>query len=189
VYGQVSFSRNLPASGLSAASEFAERVKRIGANPRYRILRASAGFSTALGAWTLSTQWNGQWTDDALVSAEQFSIGGEGSIRGFNGRVASGDKGQRLGLELQSPVKTWTLGAAGPLAGAWVLFAEAGEVRHDQPQANGKMRTALAGAGLGVRLTWRERLALRADLGVVTRGADKAPRGDRFVHVSLSYAI
>jgi hemolysin activation/secretion protein len=152
-------------------------------------VRLSAGFATAVGAWTLSTQWNGQWTEDALVSAEQFSIGGEGSIRGFNGRVASGDKGQRLGLELQSPVKTMTVGAAGPMAAAWVLFAEAGEVRRNLPQPGEKVRTALAGAGLGLRITWSERLALRADLGVVTRGDGLAARGDRFVHFNLSYAF
>jgi hemolysin activation/secretion protein len=189
VFGQLSLSRNLPAGGRSAESVFQEPRQRTGANPHYTIKRASAGFATALGAWTLNTQWSGQWTDDALVSAELFGIGGEGSIRGFNGRLASADQGQRLGLELQSPVKTWTLGAVGPLAGAWVLFAEAGEVRRNLPQANEKVRTALAGAGLGVRLTWRERLALRADVGVVTRGAGLAPRGDRFVHLALSYAV
>ena len=189
VFGQLSLSRNLPAGGRSAESVFQEPRQRAGANPRYTIKRASAGFATALGAWTLSAQWNGQWTDDALVSAELFGIGGEGSIRGFNGRLASADQGQRLGLELQSPVKTWALGTAGPLAGAWVFFAEAGEVRRNLPQAGERVRTALAGAGLGVRLTWRERLALRADVGVVTRGAGLAPRGDRFLHLGLSYAI
>lgn len=189
VFGQASVSRNLPASGRSAASVFQETGLRTGANPNYTVVRASAGFATAVGGWTLSTQWNGQWTDDALVSAELFGIGGEGSIRGFNGRVASADKGQRLGIELQSPVKTVTLGAAGPVATAWVMFAEAGEVRRNLPQAGEKVRTALAGAGLGVRVTWSERLALRADLGVVTRGDGLAPRGDRFLHLNLSYAF
>ena len=189
VFAQLSLSRNLPAGGRSAESVFQEQGLRAGANPRYTLKRASAGFATALGAWTLSAQWNGQWTDDALVSAELFGIGGEGSIRGFNGRLASADQGQRLGLELQSPVKTWALGTAGPLSGAWVFFAEAGEVRRNLPQAGERVRTALAGAGLGVRLTWRESLALRADVGVVTRGAGLAPRGDRFLHLALSYAI
>jgi len=189
VFAQLSLSRNLPAGGRSAESVFQESGLRAGANPRYTVQRASAGFATALGAWTLNTQWSAQWSNDALVSAELFSIGGEGSIRGFNGRLASADQGQRLGLELQSPVKTWALGTAGPLAGAWVFFAEAGEVRRNLPQAGERVRTALAGAGLGVRLTWRESLALRADVGVVTRGAGLAPRGDRFVHLGLSYAI
>jgi hemolysin activation/secretion protein len=162
---------------------------RKGAKPNYTVVRLSAGFATAVGDWTLNAQWNGQWTDDALVSAEQFSIGGEGSIRGFNGRVASGDKGQRLGLELQSPVKNMKLGAAGPVAAAWAVFAEAGEVRRNLPQPSEKVRTSLAGAGLGVRLTWRESLALRADLGVVTRGDGLAARGDRFLHLNLSYAF
>lgn len=186
-FGQASVSHNLPAGGRSAPSAVEESRK--GAKPNYTVVRLSAGFATAVGAWTLNTQWNGQWTDDALVSAEQFSIGGEGSIRGFNGRVASGDKGQRLGLELQSPVKTMKLGAAGTVAAAWAVFAEAGEVRRNLPQTGEKVRTALAGAGLGLRITWSERLALRADLGVVTRGDGLAARGDRVLHLNLSYAF
>jgi hemolysin activation/secretion protein len=186
-FGQASVSHNLPAGGRSAPSAVEESRK--GAKPNYTVLRLSAGFATAVGAWTLNTQWNGQWTDDALVSAEQFSIGGEGSIRGFNGRVASADKGQRLGLELQSPVKTMKLGAAGTVAAAWAVFAEAGEVRRNLPQTGEKVRTALAGAGLGLRITWSERLALRADLGVVTRGDGLAARGDRVLHLNLSYAF
>jgi len=186
-FGQASVSHNLPAGGRSAPSAVEESRK--GAKPNYTVLRLSAGFAKAVGAWTLNTQWNGQWTDDALVSAEQFSIGGEGSIRGFNGRVASADKGQRLGLELQSPVKTMKLGAAGTVAAAWAVFAEAGEVRRNLPQTGEKVRTALAGAGLGLRITWSERLALRADLGVVTRGDGPAARGDRVLHLNLSYAF
>jgi hemolysin activation/secretion protein len=189
VFAQASVSRNMPGSGRSAEPVFEEPGLRSGANPHYTVVRASAGFATALGTWTLNTQWNGQWTEDALVAAEQFGIGGEGSIRGFNGRLASADTGHRLGVELQSPVKTLALGAVGPVAAAWTAFAEAGEVRRNLPQASEKVRTTLAGAGLGLRLTWRERLALRADVGVVTRGDGLAARGDHFIHFSLSYAI
>lgn len=189
VFAQVSVSRNLPAGGRSAEEVFQEPGLRAQANPRYTIVRASAGAATAVGDWTLSAQWSGQWTEDALVAAEQFGIGGEGSIRGFNGRLASADTGHRLGIELQSPVRTAKLGAFGPLAGAWTVFAEAGEVRRNLPQPGEKVRTTLSAGGLGLRLTWRESLALRADLGVVARGEGLAARGDHFLHVSLSYAF
>ena len=189
VFAQASVSRNLPGGGRSAESVFEEPGLRAQANPRYTVVRASAGWGTMLGAWSLSAQWNGQWTEDALVAAEQFGIGGEGSIRGFNGRVASADVGHRLGLELQSPAKALPVGAIGPLAGAWVLFAEAGEVRRNLAQAGEKVRTTLSGAGLGMRLIWRERLSLRADAGVVARGEGLAARGDHFIHFSASYAI
>jgi len=189
VFAQASVSRNLPGGGRSAESVFAEPGLRAQANPRYTVVRASAGAATLLGAWSLSAQWNGQWTEDALVAAEQFGIGGEGSIRGFNGRVASADVGHRLGLELQSPAKALPLGALGPATGAWVLFAEAGEVRRNLAQAGEKVRTTLSGAGLGLRLTWRERLLLRADVGAVARGEGLAARGERFIHFSASYAL
>ena len=189
VFGQASVSRNLPGGGRSAESVFAEPGLRAQANPRYTVVRASAGFSTLMGAWSFSAQWNGQWTEDALVAAEQFGIGGEGSIRGFNGRVASADLGHRLGLELQSPGKALPVGAIGPLTGTLVLFAEAGEVRRNLAQASEKVRTTLSAGGLGLRLAWRERLLLRADAGAVARGEALAQRGDTFVHLSASYAL
>ena len=189
IFGQVSVSKNMPGGGRSAEQVFEEPGLRAGADPNYLIVRASAGLATALGGWTFTAQWNGQWTEDALVAAEQFGIGGEGSIRGFNGRLASADMGHRLGIEFLSPVKTAELGALGPVAGAWAVFAEAGEVRRRLALPSEKVRTTLSAAGLGVRLTWRERLALRADVGVVARGDGLAQRGDHFVHFSLSYAI
>ena len=70
-----------------------------------------------------------------------------------------------------------------------MLFAEAGEVRRNLAQAGEKVRTTLSGAGLGMRLIWRERLSLRADAGVVARGEGLGARGDHFIHFSASYAI
>lgn len=189
VFGSLSWSQNQPGPGRSAAAVFAEPGLRAEANPRYTIVRAALGGSMALGPLALSVNWNGQWTEDALVAAEQFGIGGDGSIRGFNGRVASGDVGHRLGLELQSDMKALKLGPAEGLSWGWQAFAEVGEVRRNRAQPSEKVRTTLSGAGAGVRLAWRGQTSLRADAGVVAKGDGIATDGDRFVHVSLSHAF
>jgi hemolysin activation/secretion protein len=188
-FGQLSWSKNLPGPGRSAPSVFAEPGLRTEANPHYQIVRASLSGSTPLGPLNLLVQWSGQWTEDALVAAEQFGIGGEGSIRGFNGRVASGDMGHRLGLELQSTMKALKTGPAQGLSWGWQAFAEAGEVRRNKPQAAEKVRTTLSAAGAGLRLAWRGQASLRADAGVVARGDGLAAPGEHFVHVSLAYAF
>jgi hemolysin activation/secretion protein len=189
VFGSLSWSQNQPGPGRSAAAVFAEPGLRAEANPRYTIVRAALGGSMALGPLALSVNWNGQWTEDALVAAEQFGIGGEGSIRGFNGRVASGDLGHRLGLELQSDMKALKVGPTQGLSWGWQAFAEAGEVRRNRAQPSEKVRTTLSGAGAGVRLAWRGQTSLRADAGVVAKGDGIATDGDHFVHVSLSHAF
>jgi hemolysin activation/secretion protein len=162
IAAQVNLARNVPGSGRSAASVFAEPGLRAGANPDYTVLRAQVAVTWDLGPQgSVTAQWNGQWTRDLLVPAEQFSIGGIGSVRGFNGRGATGDVGQRVGVEWSS----------------------------NRPLPEETARTTLAGAGVGLRLTWRDQLSLRADLGVVAEGAQLARRGEYFLHVSLSYAF
>jgi hemolysin activation/secretion protein len=121
------------------------------------------------------------------VPAEQFSIGGIGSVRGFNGRGATGDVGQRVGVEWSSPMRR--LSEPLRLEGGWQVFAEGAQATRNRPLPEETARTILAGAGAGLRLTWRDQLSLRADLGVVTEGAQLARRGEYFVHVSLSYAF
>ena len=106
VSGQLNLARNVPGNGRGAASVFAEPGLRAGANPSYTIVRAQLAATWDLGPQgSVTAQWNGQWTRDLLVPAEQFSIGGIGSVRGFNGRGATGDMGQRVGVEWASPVR------------------------------------------------------------------------------------
>jgi hemolysin activation/secretion protein len=186
--GQVNLARNVPGSGRSAASVFAEPGLRAGANPHYTIVRANLAVTWDFGAkGALTAQWNGQYSRDSLVPAEQFGIGGVGSVRGLNGRGATGDVGQRVGLEWAAPLKRlsepWRLDAA------WQVFAETAQAQRNNPQPEEIVRTTLASVGAGIRITWREQLSLRADVGVVTEGAQVAKRGDYFVHATIGWAF
>jgi hemolysin activation/secretion protein len=203
VFALASLSRNLPSGGRSAPSVFTEPGLRLGANPRYRITRLTLSAAKPAFGGQASASFSGQWTPDALVPAEQFGIGGDGSIRGFNGRVASNDQGERLGVEWQSAMRPWgaSNGKSGPggnkaaagqpptasaLAWGWQVFLEAGQVRRNDPQPGEPTRTRLAAVGSGLRLLAFDRLSLRADLGVVVRGDGLAERGDRFLHVAAT---
>jgi hemolysin activation/secretion protein len=185
--GSLTQSLNFPGGGRSAESVFAEPGLRAGANPYYRITRLNLNASVTLGRSTLLLAYAGQWTPDALVAAEQFAIGGDGSVRGFRARLVAGDRGQRISVEVQQPIRAMAA-ALGAEVG-WQYFVDLAQVERHEPQPGERARTMLSGAGAGVRASWPNRLSLRADTGVVVRGDGFAQPGDAFVHVALSYGF
>lgn len=187
VTAQVSLSRNLPGGGRSAASVFSEPGLRLGANPRYTILRSGVSILLPWAGGSLTLQWNGQWSKDSLVAAEQFGVGGWGSVRGFNGRVASADVGQRLALEWLSPMRvipSWPAVTTG-----WQGFAEAAQATRNAPLPGEIRRYALSGLGLGFRAVHQNGTGLRIDAGLSTRAAGLVEKGGGFIHASASHVF
>jgi hemolysin activation/secretion protein len=136
---------------------------------------------------TLLASWSGQWTRDALVPAEQFAIGGDGSVRGFSSRVAAGDRGQRFSLEFQSPVRSLQ-DAAGTVFG-WQLFSDVAAVQRNNALPGEKERHLLSSLGGGIRLSWHQRVSLRLDSGWVVQGDGLSVPGDVFLHMAMSYGF
>lgn len=188
VSGQIVASVNVPGSGRSAAAVFAETGLRADANPRYTIVRASLAASwSATGSGGVAVNWGGQWSADALLAAEQFSIGGEGSVRGFAGRLVSGDAGQRASLEWQSPSRPMLDGA--PYEVAWLLFVDGAQARRNLPQPAERVQHVLTGAGAGVRVKGAGWPSVRLDVGLVLRGDGVAPTGSSYAHLGVDHAF
>ncbi|NJN21247.1 MAG: ShlB/FhaC/HecB family hemolysin secretion/activation protein, partial [Leptolyngbya sp. RL_3_1] len=57
--------------------------------------------------WLLIARSALQVSDRPLVSAEQFSLGGAGSVRGYRADRVLADNGWLLSLELQTPILDW----------------------------------------------------------------------------------
>jgi hemolysin activation/secretion protein len=94
---------------------------------------------------------DGQITGDSLLSSEQFSAGGESSVRGYLEAERIGDYGARTTLELRSPsfgqwvsprINDWHMLTFFDGAGLWLRNPLAGE--HSS--------YTLAGIGIGTRL-------------------------------------
>jgi hemolysin activation/secretion protein len=99
----LTFSATLGVNGLGDnASQF--DFKRYQARPNFSVFHID-GSTTYTQASDL--QWyahlTSQWTDDALISNEQFSLGGTSSVRGYLESEALADYGAALQLELRSP--------------------------------------------------------------------------------------
>jgi hemolysin activation/secretion protein len=53
--------------------------------------------------WTLSLNASGQWSDEPLISNEQFGVGGIGSVRGYHEGEVFGNDGWWLTAEQKTP--------------------------------------------------------------------------------------
>ena len=94
---------------------------------------------------------DGQITGDSLLSSEQFSAGGESSVRGYLEAERIGDYGAHTTLELRSP----SFGAAiSPKINEWRVlgFFDGTGLWLRNPLVGEHSSYSLAGVGLGTRL-------------------------------------
>jgi hemolysin activation/secretion protein len=181
--------RNIPTGPYGLEPDLNADGGRAGAQAAYQAWKVNAQFTERFAnQWTLRVGVSGQFTQDLLIAAEQFGIGGADSVRGFGEREAAGDQGVRAGMELT--FTPWELGA---LRLVPLMFVDAASVRRNAPLAGEIGTQTLSSVGLGLRAASGRHASLRADWGYVTQGlvgpADSAPngatRGDSRLHMSL----
>ncbi len=169
----------LPKAGITAPV-------RVDATANYRIWRWGANYSRALpGEWQLRTVINGQYTNDALIPGEQFGFGGPDSVRGFNNREVSNDKGYAASIEIYTPelgarfnwknVKMRLLG-----------FYDMGTTGRNSIQPGELSGQSGDSVGFGVRMTYGKHLNLRLDFSQVVDPAGSQANGDQMVQGSIA---
>ena len=176
---------NFPGGSNGGGAAFA--AARAGASASYAIVRyAAKAVQTLRLDWQLRAAVDGQYTRDALVSGEQFGIGGQDSVRGFDERELSNDIGNRATLELQTPNFGERLGA-GVIARA-LVFLDHGWLRRNQALPGEAVRNHISSVGVGLRLSLPPSWNLRVDAAHVTLGTASRPRGDDRLLFSIGYA-
>ena len=95
----------------------------------------------------------GQWTDEALLSSEEFGFGGINYGRGFDSSEIIGDRGVAGKLEIQvdQPIQ-WNLVQDYQVFG----FFDAGRVWNDDATTSSFKRDSATSVGLGVRMEFME---------------------------------
>jgi hemolysin activation/secretion protein len=152
----------------------------------FKVLRANANYLGGFaGGWLWGVRGQLQYSADALISGEQFGLGGATSIRGTDERPISGDRGVSATLEITTPELQPGLRLLG--------FVDAGWLRNNNP--NGTTKPAsdqLASVGLGLRYNTGA-LGISADWGRIVTGSALGttnpafPRaGDNKFHISLT---
>lgn len=186
------------------------RSRRVLSRAGWLVLRGEASHERLLNPqWVLWTRLDAHYASQALVSNEQFAIGGADSVRGYREGEIAVDRGARTSVELR-----WWPWRAAPAAGSvsgtapqpappfglgglqlYGLFdLAAGET--DNPSANpaDPVRTRRWIGGLGFGLRWSH-VGLRAQLEAARAlnpgggGLDGAitDKGDWRAHLRLGY--
>lgn len=180
-FGQVQWRHNTGWGAHSSAADYARA--RAQAPVHWNSLQVAAELRRAQGAgqeWVLRAQ--GQWSDDALVPAQQMRTGGAILVRGLEESELSGDRGLALATEYW-----WPLGAGH----RWGLMLDAAALHRQAPQAGEARSASAVTAGLGWQ--WQPNAArgprLSAALGQVLRERHLpvSRRGDRRLHLQLDW--
>jgi len=158
---------------------------RLGADADYDIVRYALQYSHNFGSgWQARASLDGQWTRDALISAEQFGLGGVYSVRGFHERALANDYGQRGSLELQTPDLGRYLKAGNLKLNLLGFYDTADACRNDALPGEDD-RNHLSSAGLGVRGSFGQHFHLRMDVARVLDGGGIEGDGDVRAHLNL----
>lgn len=126
----------------------------------------AARYQDLPGRLLLTLRAAGQGSGDRLFSAEQFSLGGQGTVRGQEPGTHSADSGYAVGVELEAPVPWLGRPGTGGLRAA--VFADHGAVRRNHPEPGESRIDRASGAGAGLRASWgplSARLEWAAPLG------------------------
>ena len=148
----LSLARNLGLGGTHTDTAAFEAV-RTGAKRNYTVLRANASASVPVAEdWLLGGRLSLQHSGDPLVPGEQFGAGGANSVRGYQEREVTGDRGVLASVELTGPKLGWA--AEHKIDLRAVAFVDVAQVSNQQgaPCSGTRSSCSLASLGIGLRL-------------------------------------
>jgi len=163
-------------------------------NKRYK---ATGGFSYLRGDISYTTDFahgiqgfaklQGQLSNDALISSEEFSAGGLDTVRGYLESTAMGDSGGVGTLEVRSPSLTDYGFLGEDVVNEWRFhaFVDGGKLRVNDPLPEEEASFKLWSYGLGTRVQLLDYLNGSLDVGFPMLGLDDTKRGDPQVHFRL----
>ncbi|EIP96899.1 hemolysin activation/secretion protein [Opitutaceae bacterium TAV1] len=157
----VSLNFNLRGPG-SSPEEFNDR--RAGADGSFIYIRGDVSQTRELGGgWQVFGQLQGQLASQPLVSGEQFSAGGIGTVRGYLESETLGDNAIAASIELRAPSVT-----LGGFLDEWrfYLFADWAGLTLNDPLVDEDSRFMPASVGAGMHLKFRKHFNGSLDLGV-----------------------
>lgn len=131
-----------------------------------------SGGGDALFAPSVLLRSDVQLASKALVPLEQFSLGGQATVRGYRQDALLGDNGILVSAEVRLPVAQWRRERAVlqlvPFVGAGTIWNSSGR---ENPDTN-----TLAGVGLGVQFLQGDRFRARFDWGIPLVDIDSGNR-------------
>ncbi len=158
------------------------------ADGSFMTLRADLRHDRALGAggWRLAGRLALQQATGALVSGEQFALGGADTVRGHLESATAGDQAWLASLTLRTPNQAPRLGLATNAELVFSAFADAGGTTLLAPATGQAGHRQLAGAGLGMAVRLGGQLDGNLDLAwPLHRSGNRL--GDPRLHAQLQW--
>jgi hemolysin activation/secretion protein len=172
--GFVSFVQNIEGMNDGTDDIFKKARFQTG-TAGYRLFRFGGSYSRPIvGEWQARFRLDTQYTDDSLVTGEQFAIGGADNVRGFNERYTSNDKGYRTNWEIYSPDWAKELGLSdGRLR--FLTFYDTGVTYRNQTQPGELKSASLDSWGFGLRFSHKNYFTARIDVTHVLHDGTQGP--------------
>ena len=176
--------------------------KRQGGDGSFATLKGDIRHAMPLGAsgaaGTLHLRLGGQLASGPVPSAEQFTIGGAESIRGYLEAEGAGDRAVLGSVEwrsrdFSSSVSGWVQGPDATsrlFTQSYALaFADVGRAYTEEPAAGQAARISLAGVGFGLRLKLRKATTGEFDLAWPLKATTASPSRSARLHFKLSFEL
>ena len=170
----LTLSRNLPGGEHGSSEDFEHA--RAGANPDYLLARYGFAYTRVLPLdWQFRFAGAGQYSSDALVPGEQFGAGGMGSVRGFETRQVTGDKGISGSVEMYTP--NLCGGFHVPAFCRALVFYDGAHVGRNETLPGEISSLSIGSVGAGLRAAVGRYVTLQFDYGHVVEGGSVEPNG------------
>ena len=161
---------------------------RKGAKPDYLIFRYGLEHARTFSkSWQLRAALTGQQTSDALISGEQFGAGGATSVRGYNERDVTNDKGIQLTTEIYTPNYANVFNLNGDMRG--LLFYDMAQLSRNSPQAGDSTSSEISSYGIGFRLNRKNNLTFKLDVAIPLKSTANQKSGETKIHTLLKYSF
>ena len=178
-----SASTNIPGGNDGGSEAF--ELSRPGATENYSIVRGGLNYVRQFkNEWQTRIGANGQYTQDLLVSGEQYGIGGPDTVRGYLLREVASDRGYSGQAELYTPDIARQFTAPDDLKARLLAFYDYGSVTGNDPGA--VSHAVLASTGVGLRLSYAKSLSLRFDVANILKPTPNREEGSWRVSAALA---
>ncbi len=185
----VALSHNVPGASNGKQSDFnAARPSPnggTGAPSQYSILRFGSSIVNAFeNNWQARAALNAQYTSDALVLGEQFSIAGATAVRGFLEREIVRDNGYVANFELYTPNLTGKLvPGEGNLRG--LMFYDVAEAANNALPGEDRQQISISSIGAGFRWNIQRSFNMNFDLARALASGGSRQAGDLRADISI----
>lgn len=178
-------SANIPGGNDGGSFDFAR--SRANATENYVIYRAGLAYQTGFAQdWQARVAMTGQYTRDALVSGEQFGLGGPDNLRGFLVREVNNDRGIASQFELYTPELASKIGLPGGFRMRVVGFYDYGQVWRNRALPGEVTSRTASDVGLGLRLNYGKNMSLRLDVANILKGTGTRQSGENRISAGMA---